>query len=313
MTPLEIGSDIGGSIRVPAAYCGVYGHRPSTTAVPRAGAYPMSEFNNPAFAMAVQGPLARSATDLELLFDVIARPVPGEDVAWRLDLPTARPERLRDFRVAVMPPLPWVTASTEMIAKVDELAAFLSHNGTTVGEAMPGFDLDGYFHDYLALLMVDSSLSQSREEREAAAESLATNDPVFSGQSQGFVLDAAEHLRLMFRREAAANVWRRFFTDWDVLIAPMTLDAAFHHTEGETRTRTLVVDGNEVPYMMNIAYPMWAIFTGQPSTAFPAGLGAAGLPLGLQAIGPYLEDRTTLRFAQLLEAEWQAFQPPPGY
>jgi len=58
---------------------------------------------------------------------------------------------------------------------------------------------------------------------------------------------------------------------------------------------------------------MWAIFTGQPATAFPAGLSPAGLPLGLQAIGPYLEDRTTLRFAQLLEREWHAFEPPPGY
>jgi amidase len=65
--------------------------------------------------------------------------------------------------------------------------------------------------------------------------------------------------------------------------------------------------------MMNIVYSMWAIFAGLPSTAFPAGLSAAGLPLGLQAIGPYLEDRTTLRFAQLLERQWQAFQPPPGY
>ena len=60
-------------------------------------------------------------------------------------------------------------------------------------------------------------------------------------------------------------------------------------------------------------YPMWAILPGQPATAFPAGLDPKGLPLGLQAIGPYLEDRTTLRFAQLLEREWQGFQPPPGY
>ncbi len=77
--------------------------------------------------------------------------------------------------------------------------------------------------------------------------------------------------------------------------------------------RTLRVDNETVPYAINLVYPMWAIFTGQPSTAFPAGLNRAGLPLGLQAIGPYLEDRTTLRFAQLLEREWQGFIPPPGY
>ena len=313
MTPLEIGSDIGGSIRVPAAYCGVYGHRPSTTAVPRSGAYPMADLNNPAFVMGVQGPLTRSALDLELLFDVVAGPVQGEDAAWRLALPSPRHERLGDFRVAVMPALPWVSASTEMQAKVEDLARFLERKGATVSEAMPDFDLDAYFHDYLMLLMVESSMGQSREEREEDARRIATDDPVFSGQAEGLLLDASGHLKLMIRREAAAAAWRRFLTQWDVLIAPMALDAAFHHNEREMSERTLVIDGTEVPYMLNIAYPMWAIFTGQPSTAFPAGLNRAGLPLGLQVIGPYLEDRTTLRFAQLLEREWQAFQPPPGY
>ena len=69
----------------------------------------------------------------------------------------------------------------------------------------------------------------------------------------------------------------------------------------------------KVDYLLNIVYPMWAIYTGQPATAFPAGLNSDGLPLGLQAIGPYLEDRTTIRFAQLLEREWYSFEPPPGY
>ena len=99
MTPLEIGSDIGGSIRVPAAYCGVYGHRPSQTAVPTTGAFPFADLPNPAIVMGVQGPLARSARDLELLFDVVSGPVVGEAVGWRLDLPPARHDRLADFRV----------------------------------------------------------------------------------------------------------------------------------------------------------------------------------------------------------------------
>ena len=114
MTPLEFGSDIGGSIRVPAAYCGVYGHRPSETAVPRAGAFPFADSVNPGFVMGVQGPLARSALDLELAFDVVAGPVEGEDVAWRLQLPPARHDRLADFRVAIMPPLSLVQPSSEM-------------------------------------------------------------------------------------------------------------------------------------------------------------------------------------------------------
>ena len=110
-----------------------------------------------------------------------------------------------------------------------------------------------------------------------------------------------------------AATWREFFTEWDILVCPSALDAAFPHQTGPLDGRTLSVDDRTVPYAMNMAYPMIPILPGQPATAFPAGLNADGLPLGLQAIGPYLEDRTTLRFAQLLEREWRGFEPPPDF
>ena len=310
MTPLEIGSDIGGSVRVPAAYCGVYGHRSSTTALPRSGSFPFGNLPNPGTVLGVQGPLARSASDLELLFDVVAGPARGEDVAWRLVLPASRHESLKDFRVAVMPALPWVKPAADMQSKVEELTRFLSQQGARVAEAMPAIDQDQYFRDYICLLMVETTIGQSREQREARARTFPADDPISAAQAEGYTLDAAGHIALLQRREAARVAWQAFFTDWDVLISPMALDAAFHHQEGPMDKRMLVVDGNEVPYMMNIVYPMWSIFAGLPSTAFPAGLNVQGLPLGLQAIGPYLEDRTTLRFAQLLEREWQGFQRP---
>ena len=313
LTPLEIGSDIGGSIRVPAAFCGVYGHRPSGTAVPRTGAFPMDVLPNPATVMAVQGPLARSAADLEVLFDVVRGPDQGEDAAWALELPAARHEQLAGFRVAIMPPLSWVSPSAEMQAKVDELRRFLENRGARVGEAMPSFDRDEYFRDYLRLLMFETSLGQPREAREESASRVTSDHPIFGAQADGFLLDAPQHFFLLNRREVARAAWRAFFEEWDVIVSPMTLDAAFRHQVGDQAARVLSIDGNEVAYMMNIVYPMWAIFAGLPSTAFPGGLNSAGLPLGLQAIGPYLEDRTTLRFAQLLEREWQGFQPPPGY
>lgn len=312
MTPLEIGSDIGGSIRVPGAYCGVYGHRPSETAIPREGSFPMGDLPNAAGLMGVQGPLARSATDLELLFDVIAGPCIGEDAGWKLALPESRGAQLKDFRVAVMPPMPWVKAASEMQGKVEELAKFLSQRGAKVAQAMPNLDFEQYFRDYLTLLTVITSQGQMRAEREASAAAIPRGS-VLSAQAEGFVLDAAGYLALVQRRESARAAWRAFFKDYDVLIGPMTLDAAFEHQAGQFNERTLRVDNETVPYAINLVYPMWAIFTGQPSTAFPAGLNRAGLPLGLQAIGPYLEDRTTLRFAQLLEREWQGFIPPPGY
>jgi amidase len=312
MTPLEIGSDIGGSIRVPGAYCGVYGHRPSETAIPREGSFPLADLPNPAALMGVQGPLARSAEDLELLFDVVAGPVLGEDAGWKLALPQARHAQLKDFRVAVMPAMPWVKPAAEMQSKVEALAQFLSQRGAKVAQAMPAFDFEQYFRDYLTLLTVQTTQAQSRAEREATAKA-AANDGLLGAQALGMTIDAADYLALLRRRELARAAWRAYFNDWDVLIGPMTLDAAFEHQSGEFNDRVLRIDNETVPYALNLTYPMWAIFAGQPSTAFPAGLNRAGLPLGLQAIGPYLEDRTTMRFAQLLEREWQGFQPPPGY
>jgi amidase len=314
MTPLEIGSDIGGSIRVPAAYCGLYGHRPSETAVPRAGSFPFGDVENPAIVMGVQGPLARSAVDVELLFDVVAGPGVGERAGWRLDLPPARGEQLSDLRVAIMPRLDMVQPSAEMHAKVDELAVFLEKAGATVGEAMPDIDRRAYFQDYMTVLAVITSLGQSRSDREKmASETTGTNDDAMAAMAKGFIIDAMDYIMLLSRREAARAAWRAFFEDWDVLVCPTALDAAFKHQSGPQPQRMLPLDDTEVPYTLNIAYPMWAIFTGQPATAFPAGLNSAGLPLGLQAIGPYLEDRTTIRFAQCLEREWYSFERPPGY
>jgi amidase len=314
MTPLEVGSDIGGSIRVPAAYCGVWGHRPSETAIPRSGAFPQADVPNPAALMGVQGPLARSAFDLELLFDLMAGPDAGEDAAWSLTIPAARHAQLEGFRVAVMPRLGLAPAAPEMHARVDELAAFLSGKGATVSEALPGFDLEAYFMDYERLLMAMVTTSQSREEREATAATIRkTSDPTAEARADGMTLDVPALAKLLERREAGRAAWRAFFTQWDVLIGPMTMDVAFPHAEGPFEMRTVTVGEQEVSYGLNIVYPMLAIFAGQPSTAFPAGLSRAGLPLGLQAIGPYLEDRTPIRFAQLLEQEWQGFTRPPGF
>src|SRR5207247_137834 len=126
-----------GSIRVPAAFCGVYGHRPSDSALPRSGQFPFPPIPNPLTIMGVQGPLARSAEDLELALDVLAGPEGGEETAWRLAIPPARHEHLRDFRVAVLPPLAWVPVDPEILAAQEHVLAYLRRTGTQIKVVQP--------------------------------------------------------------------------------------------------------------------------------------------------------------------------------
>ena len=318
LTPLEFGSDIGGSIRVPAAFCGVYGHRPSETALPRSGHFPGAPLPNAATVMGVQGPLARSAEDLELAFDVVAGPDVGEDVGWRLHTPPARHERLADFRVAVLPRIEWLPVDDEIMAALEGLAAALSRAGAQVKEAQPEAfgDLRDHHQLYLSLLMVMVSIGQPEAERRRQVQALRARDDEFSAaQAGGLEASASDYIIWHGRREAYRSSYRAFFGDWDILLAPVFSVPAFPHVALDVpfAERTLDVNGRAVPYGLQLAYPAVATLSGQPATAFPAGLTRAGLPIGLQAIGPYLEDRTPIRYTQLLAQEFGGFRRPPGY
>jgi amidase len=313
LTPLEIGSDIGGSIRVPAAFTGVYGHRPSENAVPRSGQYPRANVPNPSSIMSVQGPLARSSFDLELVLDVIAGPDAGDDVAWKLELPRARRDRLRDFRVAILPWLPWMPVQPEVRASVATLADWLRSHGADVREASPSLDWQRHLADYTRLLIAQTTIGQSAEERAAQAAAMRGADPTAAAFADGLTLDFSALALLLEHRGELQRVWADFFRDWDVLLTPAFAQTAFPHRDDPLMERGVVIDGREIPYFLLVFYPQIAIFCGLPATAFPGGFDNEGLPIGLQAVGPYLEDRTTLRFAQLLEREWRAFTPPPDY
>jgi amidase len=322
LTPLEYGSDIGGSIRVPAAFCGVYGHRPSETALPRSGQFPTPPLPNAAVVMGVQGPMARSAEDLMLALDVAAGPDAGEDVAWRLTLPPARHERLADFRIAVLPPVEWVPIDDELAVAVDALASRLAALGCRVKTAQPEMlgDHRKHYALYHTLLSAVTSARVPEEQRRQRLEVMRTRDDEWMAAARRGIEGAApEYIEWHFQREQYRAAWRRFFVEWDVLLAPAWLGAAFPHVDRpwpstpEWLRYTVPINGRPVLYELGLFYPALSTVAGQPSTAFPQPLTRAGLPLGLQAIGPYLEDRTPIRFTELVAREWGGFARPPGY
>ena len=316
LTPLEFGSDVGGSIRVPAAFCGVYGHKPSETAIPRSGHFPGSPNPNPAAMMSVQGPLARSAEDLSLAFGVVAGPEVGEDAAWRLEMPHPRHERLSGYRVAVLPAIGWLPVDDEITGALEDLAGRLTGAGAKVAIAQPEMfgDLRAHHELYSRLLSLMTSVSDSKEERRRFAEDERASDYEFcESAARGLEASAADLMIWLGQREEFRQSYRDFFRQWDVLLAPITIVPAFPHTDAPFPERRVDVNGQQVHYYFQLVYPAIATLCGQPATAFPVGMHSSGLPIGLQAIGPYLEDRTSIQFAGLVEQEFGGFAQPPDY
>jgi amidase len=323
LSALEVGSDIGGSIRVPAVFCGVYGHRPSETLLPKSGQFPLPPLPNSVGVMAVQGPIARSAEDLELALSVLAGPDVGEDVAWRVELPPARRDRLADFRVAVLPTIPWLAVDNEITRALQDLAARLGRLGASVKEVQPDAFGDHRAHHelYRSLLAAMTSVRDTAEMRAKRAAFWKQAPDEFSrAHLRGLIGAPGDFVLWGAQREGFRQAWRAFFRDWDVLLAPAINVLAYPHIarpwpidDPDDLQLTLDVNGHGVPYLHGLVYPALSTVAGQPATAFPVGISRGGLPIGLQAVGPYLEDLTPLRFAALLAREIGGFRKPPGY
>lgn len=292
MTPLEMGSDIGGSIRIPAAFCGVYGHKPSYGVIPLRGHSPPGLDGGP-LALAVVGPLARTAADLDLAMDVLAGPEPEEAVGWDLRLPAPRHARLADYRILVLDQHPLVATSDDIRGPLNALAAKLDALGAHVARASEQLpDLAAQHGVYMALL----GAAMSR------------------GTPGAEPINAHEWMNMRDAQTAFRRQWHAFFQEFDIVLAPTFGTVAFPHVgEPDNDKRTLKINGQDTPYFSQLGWPGLALLPDLPATCLPIGQTAQGLPVGVQAIGPYLEDRTTIAFAGLLEREFGGFKAPPGY
>ncbi|HUF93658.1 MAG TPA: amidase, partial [Candidatus Limnocylindria bacterium] len=317
LTALEAGSDIGSSIRNPAHFCGVYGHKPTWGIVPRKGqALP---WQTAAADIDVVGPLARTADDLALALSVIAGPDPIEAAGWQLRLRAPKPKRLRDFKVALMLDAPGFPVDREVRERLVALGEFLRRQKVKVDDrARPAIDTAEAWRVYVRLLRSATSDRQSDADFDrnlALARSFAPDDESYYARAtRAVVLSHRDWLAANEARHRMRLAWAEFFTTYDLLLCPVAGTAAFpHDQQGERHERMLTVNGTRVPVTDHM---FWAGYGGAvylPSTAAPCGFTPAGLPVGVQIIGPQYGDLTCLAFARLLERDFQAFVPPPAF
>jgi len=316
---LSIGTDIGGSIRMPAHFTGIYGHKPTLGLVPLRGYNAPPASSSPGHGdLGVAGPMARHALDLDLALDVIAGPdEEWEARAYRLALPRPRHNRLRDFRVFVIDTHPLIPTDTAVRLAIGNLAGQLEKSGIKVGRTSASLpDLSASGRLYMKLLDAARSIRLKPDNFTAAQQMAASlsndDDRLGAERTRGSVMSHREWLSVNAMRQRLRMQWRAFFDEWDVVIYPAAAVPAFPHDHSEPlEARSLEVDGKLFPYLD--ACFIWAdpaSTCGLPATAAPIGQSPAGLPIGVQIIGPYLEDRTPIAFAGHLEREFGGFVPP---
>ena len=316
LTGLEAGSDIGGSIRNPAHFCGVYGHKPTWGIVPPQGQVLPGMIAPP--DIAVVGPMARSAEDLALSMDLVAGADPDNVAGWKLELPRPVKQSLKDYRIAVWSTDERMPVSREIADRALQLGDTLRRLGATVSDtARPDIDLDHSSRVYQGLLwgVMGAGLTEEQKaEYRAIVGTLAADDhSAPASAARGSIQAHATWLRSNNDRFALRAAWRRFFTEWDILICPQMPTTAFAHDHGDYMGRTIRVDNANFQYMQQLFWAGQITVAHLPSTVFPTGPSSEGLPIGLQAVGAEFNDYVTIDFARLLAKEIGGFVPPPGY
>jgi amidase len=316
LSGLEFGSDVGGSIRNPSHFCGVYGHKPTYGIVPTLGHNPLGVVSAP--DLNVVGPMGRSAEDLELALDVVAGPDRFRSSGWRLVLPQAKARTLRDLRVAIWPNEDSVPTSGEISDRVQRIGEALARAGAVVSDlARPEISPRESHNTYLSLLGSAGLVNLPDEYYSVtqgwAAELDANDESPLAVVTRARVLD---HRSWSDHDEARTNYrlrWRAFFDDWDVVICPISATTAYEHDHRPKLERVLAVDSARTSHYDHYFWVGLATVAYLPSTAFPSGLSSDGLPIGLQIIGPEYGDRTTIEVARLIAQELGGFQVPPRF
>lgn len=313
---LEFGSDIGGSIRNPAHYSGVFGHKPTYGIIPLRGHSLVPSLTSA--DISVVGPLARSAEDLQLALELTMGPDRLHTSGMRYDLQRGA-DNAKGLRVALWLDDPMSPVDDRVKQRVTAAANALADAGAEVDDAArPDFSPAECHEIYMQLL---HAALAARQPDAAFAETLAKANGLSDADTnpgadllRAQTMRHRDWIRQNERRTAMRWAWADFFDRFDVLLCPVASVPAFPRDESEDMgARTLTVNGQSVPYFQQL---FWAGFTGVsylPGTVYPAGPSSDGLPVGVQIVGPELGDQRTIAVARILEEAMGGFQSPPGF
>jgi amidase len=292
MTFLEYGSDLVGSIRIPASFCGVYGLKPSVGIVPLSGFQPPGPPPPPSdmMYMSAVGPLGRSPRDLRTALSVTGGPENQMAKAYYWALAPPRHARLEDFRVGVVLDHEYSPVSSEVTAPLSNAVDELARAGATVVEGWPdGVDPVQHYESFGFHVQSFFAFQQPGEDFAKFSEFI-------------------DHENC---RMAARAAWNRYFDDIDVFLCPVNFTPAFPHDSRPFEERTITTPEGERPYNDQAFWVSHASLPGLPAVAAPLGRTPGGLPVGAQIMGPLYEDDTAITFAELFTDVIGGYEPPP--
>lgn len=312
LTPFEIGSDIGGSVRIPSHFCGVYGLKTSEWRVPGTGHVPnMPDAPKAVRYMGTFGFLAHTVADLRIGLQVTAGP-DGVDI----EVPPAplTPVKIdaKETTIAWASEWPFLPASAETRRVVEELARTLKRAGFKLKNVVPqGIDFERAWTAWSELVAYMTRTFEPLESRQRFFAYADSPDPSRRATARAARLEMPEFATVLDYRDQVIRAMESFFGEYDALIAPVAPFPAF--ARGRSGG-TLAIDGKEFPYWQAAtAYSFLANFTGQPAVAIPAGLSDEGLPIGVQMIGRRWDEMKLLAIAERIEKALGPCPKPPGY
>jgi amidase len=313
LSPLEIGSDLGGSVRNPAHYNGIFTLKPSEWRVPGRGHVPGLPGKIQTFHwMNTYGPLARSVEDLDLALRVIAGPDGNEAEAAPVPLGPTPGLKAKGLRIAVLESNPLVRVSADTAKVVDATARLLSKAGAKVKRAEPaGLDWQQGWDDWCDLFYYMTQALEPLSARQPMFAGIDSPDPTVRSAARATPLDMARFFALLDRRDRLMKSCESLLDEYDAWLMPVMPGAAFIR---QPQTEPLVIDGVPHPYFFaGTAYNFLANLTGQPSVVLPCGFSKEGLPIGLQLTGKRWGDAKLLGVAKVLEKLLPPCPVPPDY